>query len=99
MPAGSPACCSATARGKPALKHFAMPFVVDGPRSRLWGQVRPGEEHEVRVQRRRGGGAWVTIATRTTDARGFWSLKTRLASGATYRFRSAGGATSAAVRH
>ena len=86
-------------RDKPALKHFAMPFVVDGPRSRLWGQVRPDEEHEVRVQRRRGGGAWVTIATRTTDARGFWSLKTRLASGATYRFRSAGGATSAAVRH
>jgi hypothetical protein len=86
-------------RAKPALKHFATPFVVDGPRSRLWGQVRPGDAHKVRVQRRRGGGPWVTISTRTTDARGFWSLRTRLISGATYRFRTSGGATSAAVRH
>ena len=84
-------------RGKPALAHFRMPFVVDAARWRLWGQVRPGAAHTVTVQRRLPGRGWTRLATRRTDSRGFWTLRTRVRSGAAYRFRDASGARSATV--
>ncbi len=85
-------------RAKPALAHFGMPFVLDAARGRLWGQVRPGSTHTVAVQRRLPGAAsFRTIATLSTDARGYWSRSLRLTRRAVYRF-SAAGATSAAVR-
>ena len=49
------------------------------------------------VQRRlRGSSRWRTVATRTTDAQGYWSWTTRLTAGASYRYLAAG-ATSATI--
>jgi hypothetical protein len=85
-------------RAKPSLAHFAMPFALDAARGRLWGQVRTRETREVEVQRRLAGSSrWRTIATRRTDAQGYWSWSTRLIVGASYRFQAAG-ATSASVK-
>ncbi|HET6549405.1 MAG TPA: hypothetical protein VFG79_13150 [Solirubrobacter sp.] len=85
-------------RAKPSLKHFATPFVVDAARRRLWGQVRRRDARTVEVQRRtRGSKRWRTIARRRTDAEGYWSWRTRLAPGASYRYHAAG-ATSATVK-
>ena len=81
----------ADGRAKPALAHFAMPFFLDAPRDRLWGQVRPGEDHVVRVLRRlRGSSAWRPLDTLRTDVRGYWSKRLRLVRGASYRFESDG---------
>ena len=87
----------ADGRAKPSLKTFATPFVLDAPRRRLWGQVRSRETRTVTVQRRlRGSSNWRTVATRKTDARGYWSWSTRLLKGASYRYLAAG-ATSATL--
>jgi Cellulase (glycosyl hydrolase family 5) len=84
-----------TGAPKPALFTFPQPFVVDqrgGGRARLWGQVRPGGAHTVRVMQRTGSGPWTVINQLTTDAGGYWSLDTRVARGATYGFALADGA-------
>ena len=84
-------------RAKPSLKTFATPFVLDAARSRLWGQVRRRDTRTVSVERRlRGSSSWRTVATRTTDAQGYWSWNTRLVKGASYRY-TAGAAVSAAA--
>jgi hypothetical protein len=89
----------ASGRAKPSLRHFATPFVVDAARRRLWGQARRRDATRVTVQRRlRGSSRWRTIATRRTDAQGYWSWTTSLKAGASYRYRAAG-ATSATLRH
>jgi hypothetical protein len=89
----------ADGRPKPSLKTFRTPFVLDAARGRLWGQVRSRETREVTVQRRvRGSSTWRTVATRATDARGYWSWSTHLLKGASYRYLAAG-ATSATVNH
>ena len=70
-------------RAKPSLKSFPTPFVLDAARGRLWGQVRRRDTRTVTVQRRlRGSSSWRTVATRTTDAQGYWSWTTRLVKGA-----------------
>ena len=85
-------------RPKPALAHFDTPMYLDKARSLLWGQARPGGAQAVRVERRkRGAKLYAPYATVRTDARGYWTLKRRLARGASYRFRTAT-ATSASVR-
>jgi hypothetical protein len=86
-------------RAKPALAHFDTPFWVDGRRNRLWGQVRPGGRHTVRIQSRRNGAGkkWRKLATVTTDARGYFQVKRKLKAKTRYRF-VAGGLTSAAFR-
>ena len=85
-------------RAKPALAHFDTPMQVDAPRSRLWGQARPGDAQTVTVERRaRGAKRYTAIARLRTDARGYWTLKRRLSRGARYRFRTAA-ATSASFR-
>jgi hypothetical protein len=84
-------------RAKPSLRHFATPFVLDTARGRLWGQVRRRDTRTVTVQRRlRGSTRWTKIATRRTDALGYWSWTTRLTSGASYRYLAAN-ATSATI--
>ena len=84
-------------RAKPSLKSFPTPFVLDAARGRLWGQVRKRDTRTVTVQRRlRGSSSWRTVATRTTDAQGYWSWSTRLVKGARYRF-TAGEAVSGTV--
>jgi hypothetical protein len=88
----------ANGKAKPALAHFPDPFYLDAPRSRLWGQVRPGGAHPVLVQRRpRGSSVWSTVASVTTDSRGYWSLRMALTRGAAYRFVPADGATHASM--
>jgi hypothetical protein len=88
----------ANGKAKPALAHFPDPFYLDAPRSRLWGQVRPGGAHPVLVQRRApGGSVWSTVANVTTDARGYWSLRMPLTRGAAYRFVPADGTTHASM--
>ena len=85
-------------KAKPALAHYDTPMALDAARSRLWGQARPGGAQTVRVERRlRGAKRYALYATVRTDARGYWTLKRRLARGARYRFRTAV-ATSASVR-
>ena len=87
-----------TGRPKPALAHFDTPMQLDSARSRLWGQARPGGAQTVRVERRlRGAKQYALLATVQTDARGYWTLRRRLARGARYRFRTAT-ATSASFR-
>ena len=85
-------------KAKPALAHFDTPMQLDAARSRLWGQARPGGAQTVRVERRlRGAKRYALYATVRTDARGYWTLKRRLATGARYRFRTSL-ATSASYR-
>jgi hypothetical protein len=87
-----------TGKPKPALAHFDTPMQLDSARSRLWGQARPGGAQTVRVERRlRGAKQYALLATVLTDARGYWTLRRRLARGARYRFRTAT-ATSASFR-
>ena len=77
-------------RAKPSLRHFGTPFVLDAARGRLWGHVRRRDTSTVTVQRRlRGSSRWRTVATRTTDAQGYWSWTTRLTRGASYRYSPA----------
>ena len=40
---------------KPALAHFDDPMWVDVRRNVIWGQIRPGTEHDVEVQMRPPG--------------------------------------------
>jgi hypothetical protein len=88
----------ADGRAKPSYSHFDTPFELDVARNRLWGQVRPGGRHTVIVQHRpHNSGGWRTLATVTTDARGYWSIVRHLRPGTAYRFRSAG-ATSSTLR-
>jgi hypothetical protein len=89
----------ANGRAKPALAHWATPFAMDLPRRRLWGQVRRRDTPAVAVQRRlRGKAAWTTVKTVRPDSQGYWSWRTRLTKGASYRYVTAA-ATSATLRH
>jgi hypothetical protein len=83
---------------KPSLAHFDTPFELDAARNRLWGQVRPGGRSTVTVQHRpHNSGGWRTLATVTTDARGYWMITRHLTPGTAYRFR-VGGAISSTLR-
>jgi hypothetical protein len=78
-------------RAKPALRTFANPFFIarrpGGRSARLWGQVRPGVTHRVRVQRRRPGTKrWTTVRTLTTNGDGYWTLNQTVRVTADYRF-------------
>jgi hypothetical protein len=85
-------------RAKPSLKHFPDPFVMDSARKRLWGQVRQRDARTVQVQRKlTKKSTWRTVATRKTDANGYWSWTTKLIKGASYRFLAAS-ATSATLK-
>jgi hypothetical protein len=85
-------------KAKPSLKHFPDPFVMDPARKRLWGQVRRRDSKTVQVQRKlTKKSKWRKVATRKTDANGYWSWKTKLIKGASYRFRAAT-ATSATLK-
>ena len=84
---------TADGRAKPALEHFDNPIWLDVPRGLLWGQVRPGAEHRVQVQRRLPGGAtaWETLAEVTTGPDGSWSVPTVPVLYASYRAIDEGG--------
>jgi hypothetical protein len=76
---------------KPAILAFARPFWAERRDRRaviLWGQSRPGEGHEVRVERRTGR-RWDLVTTLTTDARGAFRYVHRTTRSGTYRFTDA----------
>lgn len=63
---------------KPALQHFDDPMWPDLERNLVWGQVRPGTEHDVELQERAPGSgtAWRTIAAVRTAPDGTWTVAT-----------------------
>lgn len=78
-------------RAKPALSGFTHPFFADSRREndkvRFWGQVRPGERHEVTLLRRLPGfEAFGEVRRITTDSNGYWSLRLDVDNTADYRF-------------
>lgn len=81
----------AKGQDKPSLAAFRLPLAVrrsSGARASLWGLVRPATKATKVTLQRRGGarGAWTTIRTITTSARGTWRL-TSTPAGATTQFR------------
>ena len=72
---------------KPALAHFDDPMWVDVQRNVIWGQIRPGTEHDVEVQMRPPGAgtAWQTVRRVRTTADGSWFVETPLQLFASYR--------------
>ncbi|HEY3021883.1 MAG TPA: glycosyl hydrolase family 79 C-terminal domain-containing protein, partial [Solirubrobacteraceae bacterium] len=84
---------------KPSLAHATHPFWVDLARQTIWGQVRPGDAHEVDVRWRPAGAraTWRRLAHVRTRPDGTWSLRTRIAPFASYRAVSGDGETSATV--
>ena len=86
-------------REKPALAAFKVPFAAT-TRS-VWGQVRPGDTHQVAVEARPRSGPYRAVTTLDTDAEGWFSAKVREPSWARYvrvRVVDATGLMSAAVR-
>jgi hypothetical protein len=74
-------------RAKPSLRHFTRPFFVDRRAQRVWGQIRPGGRHLVEVQRRIGKGKFRRLRRVRTDSRGYYAVRTRTPSNASFRFR------------
>jgi len=76
-------------RGEPkqALAHFDDPMWVDIKRNVIWGQIRPGTEHDVEVQMRPAGSstAWQTVQHVRTAYDGSWFIRTPIQPFASYR--------------
>ena len=73
-------------RRKPAYGVFPHPFVIKG--DRFWGQVRPGGAHLVRVEYRRSrGGRFREVATKFTNASGYFSFPLAGRKPGQYRYR------------
>ena len=72
---------------KPALAHFDDPFWVDFERGVIWGQIRPGLDHDVEIQVRRPGAgtAWTPLAKMRSAADGSYFLRTQPEQFAAYR--------------
>ena len=72
---------------KPALDHFDDPIWVDVPRNVIWGQIRPGTEHDVTVQVRPAGSGttWQNVRQLRTTFDGSWYVETPLQPFASYR--------------
>ena len=90
---------TAAGRAKPALDGFRLPLsaVRSGSSTTLWGLVRPATgATSVRIESRSGSrGPWKALESVGTNARGFFSLKTRTVSGRQYRvsWNAPGGTT------
>jgi hypothetical protein len=84
---------------KQALAHFDDPFWVDFERGLIWGQIRPGFDHDVEVQVRRPGAgtAWETLSRLHTAADGSYFLNTQPEQFASYRAVYGDGLTTDAV--
>jgi hypothetical protein len=57
---------------KPAVATFPHPIFIDQRRGLLWGQVRPGGAHQVRILRQVGG-SFQPFATVNTDGLGYFT--------------------------
>jgi hypothetical protein len=77
-------------KAKIAFEGFRLPLVArtSGSRASLWGLVRPGSgPRRAEVQRRDRGGDWRTVGEVTTDAAGYWTLRTAARKGREWRVR------------
>jgi len=76
-------------RPKPLLAAFPNPFWVDIRRgrstARFWGQVRPGGQHRVQLQRRIQG-SWTTLRELTTNPSGYWTTELVVRAPGDFRF-------------
>ncbi|MEA2246989.1 MAG: hypothetical protein QOH46_1518 [Solirubrobacteraceae bacterium] len=85
-------------RPKPALSNFDNPVWADIPRGIVWGQVRPGADHQVHVQRRMpGSGTWEPVGEVLTGQDGGWQIRTPVVPFAAYRSVTGSGRISGAV--
>lgn len=73
---------------KPSLAIFPNPFWAQKLKRgsvQLWGQVRPGGGSQTVQLQRRSGGTWITLATVTTDAHGYYFRTVANSKTTTYR--------------
>jgi hypothetical protein len=85
-------------RPKPALANFDNPVWADLRDGVVWGQVRPGADHQVSVQRRLPGTAvWEPVGEVLTGLDGGWQIRTSVVPFAAYRSVTASGRVSGAV--
>jgi hypothetical protein len=84
---------------KPALAHFDDPLWVDIKRNVIWGQIRPGGEHDVEIQVRGAGAGtnWQPVQRRRTVADGSFFITTPVQPFASYRAVYDGGRRSTGV--
>ncbi len=76
-------------KAKMSLQGFRLPLVArrDGSRAQLWGLIRPGEGTRTAELQVRDRGGFKRLATVTTNARGYWSLRTANRKGREWRVR------------
>lgn len=76
-------------RRKPARETWPQPFWTTLSRgsteATLWGQVRPGGEHVVTIERK-GGAGFVPLTTLTTNPLGYFTAKATVRRRGTFRF-------------
>jgi len=75
---------------KLAYDGFRTPLVAKRQRNGtyLWGLVRPGQGiREVAIEYRSKRGGWRSLKRDRTDARGYWTTRTRTVRGRDYRVR------------
>ncbi len=84
-------------RAKPSRKTWPQPFWATLPRgsreATLWGQVKPGGAHEVTVESRTGRGSFRSLTKVTTDASGYFVLRTPVSGKRSFRFTWVGSDT------
>jgi hypothetical protein len=81
---------TASGKDKPALDGFRLSLAARqrGSKVSLWGLVRPADgTTKAVVQRRDGRGSWRTLATVTTNSRGYFTKTTSYRKGRTWRLR------------
>lgn len=76
-------------KAKLSLSGFRLPLVArrDGSRVQLWGLIRPGQGMRTAELQVRDGGGWKRLATVTTNARGYWSLRSSYRKNRQWRVR------------
>ncbi len=89
-------------RRKPSRATWPQPFWASLPRgstnAKLWGQVRPGTVHEVTLERKAGSGGFRELTKVTTDANGYFVVRTPVSGRASFRFTWVGSDTGGADR-
>src|SRR5207244_343604 len=76
---------------KPSYQAFQLPLTEQsrsGPRTVLWGQVRPGGSSAYRLQQLRDGKWYSVGGNETTTARGYFTRVVHAGAGARFRIWS-----------
>lgn len=88
---------------KPSFAEFPHAFWVDTTRGLtrtvFWGHIRPGGQHQLRIEQRRGPtAAWQTFRTLRTTNRGYFNLTLPSRANNEYRYVYDGGAGTSGCR-